>query len=201
MKIWAVVPVKPGTASKSRLAGVLSADQRARLAESLLEHTLGVLADWPALAGVLLVTAGAEMRQIGLRYGTEVLCEPDLPGLNHSLERACRDVAARGAEAILVVPADLPLLSRESLNEVIAAAVTPPLVVIAPDQLGNGTNILMLAPISVIPFRFGPGSLAKHTLAAQEAGAALVRVDSPALSFDVDRPEDLDRLEALGIFR
>ena len=200
MKIWAVVPVKPVAVSKSRLAGVLAPEQRTQLVISMLEHTLSVLAGWPALTGVLLVSADLHIWLIGERYGVDVLREADAPGLNRSLERARDQVLQQGAEALLVVPADLPLLSRDNLNEIMAAAPSAPGVVIAADQLGSGTNTLLLSPADVIPFQFGSGSLAKHTQVAQQAGAALVRIDSPALGFDIDRPQDLERLKSLGIF-
>ena len=40
MTIWAIVPVKPLRRGKSRLAGLLSEEQRTCLNRYLLEHTL-----------------------------------------------------------------------------------------------------------------------------------------------------------------
>jgi 2-phospho-L-lactate guanylyltransferase len=199
MKTWAVVPVKTRAESKSRLAGVLSPPQRADLVAGMLDHTLDVLGGWPALAGVLLVSADPEIWEIGARHGVDVLREADVPGLNQSLERAREELLRRGAEALLAVPADLPLLTRESLEAVFRAAPPAPSVVIAPDRHHSGTNALLISPVTLIPFRFGQGSLGQHTHQAQQARAALVCVDSSALGFDVDRPEDLDRLASLGI--
>ncbi|MGH2523035.1 MAG: 2-phospho-L-lactate guanylyltransferase, partial [Anaerolineales bacterium] len=43
MSLWALVPVKPFWQAKTRLAGVLSPEQRAGLSREFLTHTLQVL--------------------------------------------------------------------------------------------------------------------------------------------------------------
>jgi 2-phospho-L-lactate/phosphoenolpyruvate guanylyltransferase len=199
MKIWAVVPAKPLQSAKSRLAVILTPQQRADLVVRMLERTLDVLAGWDALEGVLLVSADPKIWQIGIRHGVDLLAEQDTPGLNLSLERGRAEVLRRQGEAMLVVAGDLPFLYRRSLTEVLLSAPPPPCVVIAADQHGTGTNAILLAPADAIPFHFGPQSLQKHTQAARESGAACVQVNSPFLGFDVDQPEDLHGLAHLGI--
>ncbi|MBI5714221.1 MAG: 2-phospho-L-lactate guanylyltransferase, partial [Chloroflexi bacterium] len=44
MSIWAIVPVKPLKRAKSRLASVLSVEEREAFSRAMLTHTLDVVA-------------------------------------------------------------------------------------------------------------------------------------------------------------
>ena len=99
---------------------------------------------------------------------------------------------AAAADALLVVPIDLPLISPEALEAVLAPLDDPsrPLVVLVPDRHGRGTNALLVAPPDAIEFGFGGDSRRAHAACAADAGARYVELDGP-LSLDVDTPEDL----------
>jgi 2-phospho-L-lactate guanylyltransferase len=123
-------------------------------------------------------------------------------GLNAAL-RAGRDAAlAAGATAVLMVPADLPLINHASLDRLLSAADAAlaagnglALVTIAPADARTGTNALLVAPPSTIEPHFGPESFAAHLRAAATAGASVQIVDDAQLGFDLDTPEDLERLD------
>ena len=123
-------------------------------------------------------------------------------GLNDAL-RAGRDAAvAAGATAVLMLPADLPLLNAASLDRLLAAADATiaagnggPVVVIAPADARTGTNALLLSPPRIIEPQFGPESFAAHLRAAAAADASVQVVDDASLGFDLDTPDDLERLE------
>ena len=66
-----------------------------------------------------------------------------------------------------------------------------------PDRHGTGTNALLLHPATAIPPGFGPGSLARHTAAAEEAGVTCNVDPVPSLVLDIDTPDDLDALRGL----
>ena len=107
-----------------------------------------------------------------------------------------------GARSLLVLPGDLPLLSVEALDELLmaadaglVAAAGGPLVAIVPSDAGGGTNALLLRPPDVIAPAFGPGSFEAHLRAAAAAGAAVQVVSDPSLGFDLDTPDDLERLD------
>jgi 2-phospho-L-lactate guanylyltransferase (CobY/MobA/RfbA family) len=69
------------------------------------------------------------------------------------------------------------------------------LVVLAPADARVGTNALLVAPPGTIEPQFGDESLASHIRAAAKADASLQLVQDPALGFDLDTPDDLERLE------
>src|SRR3990172_28777 len=61
-----------------------------------------------------------------------------------------------GVSAVLVLPADLPLLAGEDVQSLIAHAQNPPVVAIAPDRHQQGTNALLITPPGLIEYEFGP---------------------------------------------
>ena len=92
---------------------------------------------------------------------------------------------------MLVVPADLPLLKPEDLRMLLSVAQDPPVVGIVPDRRQEGTNALLVCPVGLIPFSFGPGSFKHHCALAQAAGARLEVLELESLAIDVDLPEDM----------
>ena len=74
----------------------------------------------------------------------------------------------------------------------LARAVDPPVVVVAPDRHRQGTNALLICPVGLIEYDFGEDSFSRHCELAEQSGARLEVVDLPSLAIDVDLPEDLD---------
>jgi 2-phospho-L-lactate guanylyltransferase len=113
---------------------------------------------------------------------------------------------ARGATAVLVLPADLPAIDAAAVTAVIQAATGPGpdgsargIVALVGDRHGSGTNALLVSPPDLIDPMFGPASRDLHRAAAHGMGAAFVELDGP-LSLDVDTPDDLVEAEhALGV--
>ena len=90
--------------------------------------------------------------------------------------------ASRG---VLVVPADLPLLSVDDVTTLLRRAVDPPVVVIAPDRHHRGTNALLLSPADLIQYDFGGNSFHRHCEQARNAGARLEIVELPSALWQV----------------
>lgn len=114
--------------------------------------------------------------------------------LNRALTAGQAYAQSLGAAAILVLPADLPLLTLEDLRALVAPLQETdsmrPALVLAPSH-DRGTNALLLRPPGVVPFAFGPQSFDRHRALAQAAGCAVSIVHTPSLTYDIDFPEDL----------
>lgn len=202
MTLWAIIPVKPLRRGKSRLAGTLSEDERAQLNETLLEHTLRTLSDLKEVEQVLVVSRDPRALSIARGYGAKTVRENGQPHLNMALKRATIIAQVYATRGVLVLPADLPLLTREDVLTLLDRATRPPVVVIAPDRHHKGTNALLMSPPGVIEYDFGEDSFGRHCERAQKAGARLEIVDLPTLGLDLDLPEDLElvrKLEVLGV--
>ena len=192
MTLWAIVPVKPLRHGKSRLSGTLSEDERAQLNESLLEHTLETLANLKELEQVLVVSRDPHALAIARKHGARTVREDGSPHLNTALARATIVAKLHATRGVLILPADLPLLTRDDILALLERATNPPVVVIAPDRHEKGTNALLMSPAGLIEYDFGEGSYQRHCKRAKKAGARLEIVKLPSLGLDLDLPEDLE---------
>jgi 2-phospho-L-lactate guanylyltransferase len=196
MSLWAVVPVKPLDQAKSRLAGALAPKERASLVQALLERTVGILRQVPAIGEIIVVTGDPGVAAWASQAGNRVLREDREPDLNRELASATRLAQEQRVEAVLIVHADLPRVTVADIEAMAASAAAAPIVVIAPDRHGRGTNALLCAPPGLIEYRFGPDSFSQHCAQAQAAGASLDICTRPGLALDLDLPEDLELLHA-----
>jgi len=192
MTIWAIVPVKPLRRGKSRLAGALSEDERTQLNQSLLQHTLETLTDLKELEQVLVVSRDPNALALARNYGARTVQEEGQPQLNTALKRATVVAQVYATRGVLVLPADLPLISREDVLTLINRAGEPPVVVIAPDRHEKGTNALLISPAGLIDYDFGGNSFQRHCELVKKTGARLEIVNLPSLGLDLDVPEDLE---------
>ena len=191
MTFWAIVPVKPLIRGKSRLAGVLTPGERADLNRSLLIHTLSTLATIKEIEQILVISRDHTALALARSFGARTVKENGAPHLNIALARATAVAKNFSARGVLIVPADLPLLSSEDIGAILALAEQPPVVVVAPDRRRQGTNALLVSPVGLIEFEFGPDSFQCHSKHAVEAGARLEICELPSLALDMDLPEDL----------
>jgi 2-phospho-L-lactate guanylyltransferase len=192
-RIVALVPVRSLEGGKSRLAEHLDAEERADLVARLLRRTLEAVSS--QVERVIVVSPDAEVLAFAARVGAEPLLQVG-SGLNDALRLGRERAAALDAEALLVLPPDLPAVDGAEIHRILAAAEGPrPAVVLVPDRHGTGTNALLLLPPDAIDFDFGADSRRAHAEAARAVGARLVELDG-ALTLDVDTPEDLLLAEA-----
>lgn len=192
MSIWAIVPIKPLNRAKSRLAEVLDPPARQRLALGMLLHNLKVLTGSTKIKGVLVISrdmkALSAARAVG---GVQTLQESGTPELNNALQRACRMLMSWRASATLILPADVPLVTLEDVEQIIELGRYNHTVVIAPDKHRDGTNAIFSRPPDLIDYAFGAGSYQRHMQAAELVGAEVKTYVSERLSLDIDSPDDL----------
>jgi len=184
--VLGIVPVKGLDGPKSRLAGVLSASERAELVVTMLECVLEACAESAAVRETLVVTPDERVA-----LGHAVLIDE---GAGHApaIARALADPRAR--EGAIVVMADCPLVLPEAIDR-LAEAARPVAIARAGD---GGMNALAVRDPAAFEPAFGVRHSARRTdERARAAGIEAVVVDDPLLAFDVDRPADLERLRGL----
>jgi 2-phospho-L-lactate guanylyltransferase len=191
LTIWAVVPMKPLQGAKSRLAEVLSTEERVVLSTSLLVRTLEELNRASSISHTLVVSKDSDVLALARSLGARTLMEHGASNLNPALNRATAVAKGYGASGVLVIPADLPNITAADIEAVLSSACAPPVIVIAPDRHQRGTNALLSVPPDLIEYEFGPGSFEKHLHRAALEDIRVIVVDLPALAFDLDWPEDL----------
>ncbi len=125
-------------------------------------------------------------------YGARTVQENGAPQLNKALARATIVAKTYATRGVLILPADLPLITAEDVRAMLDRANDPPVVVVAPDRHGVGTNALLVCPAGLIEYEFGPGSFQRHCEMARQVGARLEICELPSLALDMDLPEDLE---------
>jgi len=197
MTIWAIVPVKPLRRGKSRLAGMLTEDQRTRLNRFLLEHILTTLNEVEEIEHTLVVSRDPTALALTRSMGGRTVLEGGAPQFNTALKRATAVAKLHGAHAVLILPADLPMITPADVRKLLKRGHKPPVVVIAPDRRNDGTNGLFVNPAGLIEYCYGPASNHRHAELAAEAGARVVILSSKAIGLDLDLPDDLELVGGL----
>ena len=208
MSLWTIVPVKPFSEGKSRLAGYISPQTRHTLNRNFLARTLDAIHLAHIDAEIVVVSRDNDALHLAARLGSHVLTEdPYNPlslvtghrafstdhesQLNAALTQAARYAVARGATRVLILPTDMPNLTADDVCTMASPRGRGPQIIIAPSRDG-GTNALMLQPGQAIPFAFGRNSFRRHQRLAVEAGIPVRVVESGSLLFDIDLPKDYE---------
>lgn len=188
-----VIPVKALAGAKQRLAEHLSPEDRARIGLAMLADVLTETAGWECR---YLVTSDPRAAELGISFGYEVVVDKGA-GLNSALEWGTQHAVSAGARRLLVLPADVPAVTREDVEMLFSY---PEDVVVCSSEDG-GTNAILRSPPAVIRPAFGPGSAEVHLEAARQAGLTAKQVQLESLILDVDDLDDLKRLAGLPLER
>jgi 2-phospho-L-lactate guanylyltransferase len=193
MNTWVVVLIKDFGSAKQRLGPALGPRSRRALARR--NARLAVSA---ASAGdhVLVVAGGESVAKMAELWGAEVLREPREDGQNTAAGRGIDRAVQGGADAVVLLSSDLPLVTAGAVRELIdlAGRRRSPIVVAVPAIGRGGTNALYLRPPHAIGLHFGDDSLSKFREDAESKGVDFAIHHSDAMALDLDEPSDLTRL-------
>jgi 2-phospho-L-lactate guanylyltransferase len=196
--IWIIIPLKPLSLAKSRLSKMLLPEQRQRLAERLFRHVLSTAQHAPQVAGTLVISRDTKALAIAREYGAKTLQETGgTPDLNLALMTATRVIKSWKGKGVLILPADLPLLSRDDLAEMVMLGREMHSVVLATDRNEDGTNAMLVKPPGLFEYGYGVGSFQRHLTRARMAGASVQIYHSERLALDIDVPDDLALYERI----
>lgn len=188
-----MVLIKDFESAKQRLSPALEPAARAHLARANATRALTAAAAAPHVLAVAGSQAAAELARLA---GVEVLLEAVPSGQNGAARAGIDHCVSRGAEAVLLMSSDLPLITSESVTGLLqhAASLGPRAALAAPAIGRGGTNALFLRPPGVIGLHFGDDSLGKFERDAAEQGVTFALHESDEIALDLDEPEDLKTL-------
>lgn len=185
--ICVLIPVKSPDAAKTRLSSLLGCEERALLQRAMLEDMICELRHTRLVSAVTLYGPAKGTAVLARRHGISSLPQPPLVnGLNEAVADGTRTLAANGADLILVLPGDLPLIASGDVDSAIDMAMQSDKRVVVPDRWRRGTNGLAFAANRLPDFRFGVDSFPAHLSQGDMQPMFL-----PSLAFDVDLPDDL----------
>jgi 2-phospho-L-lactate guanylyltransferase len=186
----AIIPVKAFSAAKARLAPVLSAPDRERLARWMATRVIEALRPIPTFVACddEQVADWAEHLDAGVLWG------PGL-GLNGAIDVGVDTLAGKGAEHVLIAHGDLPR------PEPLASVPTAGTVVLVPDRRRDGTNVLARPTGVVMAADYGASSFDRHLAAALATGCRVQVRSDPLLSIDIDTIDDCRHPVAAAVLR
>jgi 2-phospho-L-lactate/phosphoenolpyruvate guanylyltransferase len=198
-QIQAVLPVKPFAYAKTRLEGVLAASERTTLARLMFEDVLDALmACHDIFTSTVVVTADPQAAALARRARAVVLTDNAGCGMNAAISSAVRNFSVKTDDALLVVPSDIPQVTRMALAQAATAVAAERSVALGVAARDGGTNLLACRPIHAIPPLFGPHSFERHRATALRAGLSVQILTLPEFSLDIDRPDDLSHFLMLN---
>lgn len=188
----ALVPAKALDQAKGRLAEILSEHERRSLSLVMLADVLRALNAAPGIERTFVVSPDQDILRDAERHGADPISQPaSLSGINEALKHAWRVIALEEPTALFVLLADVPAVTPDEIEALLAALPRDLGAVIAPSR-AEGTSALAIRPPDAIDFRFGPNSAAQHEQEASARGVPLTTVRIESLLYDVDEPEDLN---------
>ena len=184
--VVAVVPLKNLKLAKSRLSNILAEGERQELVLAMFDDVLVSLRESPFIEKIFLV-ADKYFNPIA---DVQMITEIKNRGYDEAIIEALKDSRVNQAQAMLILPADLPLVSRDELDTLIRDQENGSIRIAgARDQ--DGTNALVMKPPSLLATSFGVGSFERHKKLAKALSVKIEEVNLPGLSFDVDTEKDL----------
>lgn len=180
--IAVIIPIKAFEQAKDRLSGVLTAEQRNRLARAT---ALGVLESVRGIH-VFVVCNDRDVSDWAKTHGATVVTQSDA-GLNAAVQEGIS--AAHEYKRVMIVHSDLPLPGR--LRKLLAATSASDSVTIVPDRHHDGTNVLIIPSGTDFHCHYGAQSFLAHVAEANKLGLAIKVIEDDELAFDIDMPDDL----------
>jgi 2-phospho-L-lactate guanylyltransferase len=187
------IPVKSLSRAKSRLSPALTTLERGALTLAMLEDVLDAtqtVSGWETW----VVSPDEVALEVAARRGARAVAEAK-PALANAIRQVELLAKEESADALTVLPGDLPLVTPEALQE---ALRTLGAVVLARSADGSGTSFLLRRPPRAIPARFGPDSFRRHLDIATERSLPVAVIERHELAFDLDRPGDILTLLSEG---
>ena len=192
MSLWAIVPVKSLRRGKSRLAGVLTDEERSALNQDLLIKTLMCLKTIQKIDQILVISYDPEALAKARELDVMTVQEGSKTNINNALRRATVAAKAYNASKAIIIPADLPFIDKGEMESFLAQEGDPPEIIISSDRHSEGTNALFINPIGILEYNFGPWSFRKHIEQAERKKIKVKIKNMESLTFDLDVPEDLE---------
>jgi 2-phospho-L-lactate guanylyltransferase len=196
MLTFAIVPVKRLREAKSSLSAVLTLKQRRELVLVMLKDVLKAVSGARSITGTIVVSPDKDIIEFARKNGADGVAEPGVE-LNEALKIAIQSAITNGATSVLIMPSDIPFLTTDDIENIVAMASSRREIVITPSK-NNGTNALFLSPPDIMTLHFGGESFPAHLSEAHRAGVKPRIYRSVTVATDIDDPDDLVETKKLG---
>ncbi|MEH6638416.1 MAG: 2-phospho-L-lactate guanylyltransferase [Porticoccaceae bacterium] len=200
-----VIPVKSLTAAKARLSAILNSEERECLARYMLEDILAATGSAKEVTEVFIVSSDSQVDAIARTYGAQLIADT-AGNLNGALQEAAAQLMAQGAQELLILHADVPLVTSAGIDRFIQqhrvqqhSKTSGNLrISLVAAEADGGTNALILSPPDALVPVFGEDSCRRFLESAKDSGINVQVVQNTEMALDIDRPDDLLSLLAIS---
>lgn len=193
-RVCVILPIKPFSDAKERLATGLDRRGRRLMAEAMVRDVFAALARAREVDAVAVISAEPTIAEIAGELASTVIAD----GRSGHSDAARSGVAwaiEHGYDKVVMLPGDCPLLDPQELDDLIVRTREDRIeFAVIPDRMGTGTNGLVIAPPDAVAPSFGPGSRQRHLGLGLAAGRRTAEHEVPSLALDLDTEEDLIEL-------
>jgi len=186
-----VIPIKEPARVKTRLNQLLTLAERQQLVWAMFTDVCRAVANSTKADAVFIVTNFERAVEHARALGFDVLIESEQQSESASIDWASRQLHERGFDAVMRLPADVPLVRSEDINGLLSIKLLAPAALLVPSFEGTGTNCIIRTPADLFPSRFGQNSLSLHKEEAQRVGVECIVVTNERIALDIDEPQDI----------
>lgn len=194
MAAVAAIILKSFHETKPKLASVLNVGERRAITKAMFEDVLNAAQGSELLDEVVVISPEEAVLERARQRGLRAIQEKDTKDMDDAFRVGVAFAKARGADLLVCLPSDLPLLTPRDLDYLLSRARKGPRVVVVPSTIGPGTSVLVLAPPEAIEPRFEADDHLVHLEEALRRDVPAEVVDLLQGGLDVDTPKDLARI-------
>ena len=174
---------------------VLTEDEREDFSLALLGDVLASFKRAGLISKTFVVTSNHHASSLAATFGARTIDEGSDRGVSEAVRLG---TGTLGPGDFLVVPSDLPMLSRSDILAVIEAKQTGFDVVLAPSAAFDGTNAYLFSSSDNVLLSYDDDSFWNHVAGAAKGGLRLSVCTRKGFVFDVDNRDDLACLGKSG---
>jgi len=189
MVVFVIIPVKRLENAKSRLSPFLTECERKEFCLKMLEDVLRTVKSTKCIHQIVVVSKDPQVFHVTKNFEATYLRERK-NGLNEAVSEAIGGCVEKVATSVLVLPADIPLVTPVDLNRMLALRKDASMV-ISPSRSGKGTNALLLTPPNACQTFYGPYSFQRHLDEASKRRISFHKFRSQRIALDIDTIKDL----------
>jgi 2-phospho-L-lactate guanylyltransferase len=194
----ALIPVRFFPEAKHRLAENWDTTSRRALVQAMLADVLAALESAKTIDQRIIVTCD-EIFSTEYHQENVETYRSSVKGLNSELMTHVHHLEENGIQNILIILADLPLLTSEVIDEIVTTGQNTQRPVIAQDWKGTGTNILFChLPLPIEPC-FGYQSLQNYQTGFEKANLSPIIYHSVESALDIDDDLAIERFLVLAL--
>ncbi|TFG06008.1 MAG: 2-phospho-L-lactate guanylyltransferase [Promethearchaeota archaeon] len=198
---FTIIPIKSLADGKKRLNPILSPTQRRDLILTSLQDVLQAATNSKLTDQTVLVTSDPEIVTISKTWAypkLTYLIEPTSQGTHHAVQYAIHWSQEQAASSILIIPADIPLIGFNDIDEIIGLGKSKNTIILIPSQRKEGTNAFFHPHPPFFPVWYGPDSYQKNLVSITNLNLPFIILERAKFALDIDLKEDLAKLLQLN---